>query len=301
MKRFLVTKGPAEGATAAAAAKKQKQAASANLARPSSLLAPAGQSAPQQRQQQQHPAATGQQHEQQHLPSSLKHNAVTGLGAGAHVGYWPRYLTQASKRLLPTLLAEVPWEQRNVNIFNRSVPQPRLVCYMADDGLQYTYSGLTLQPHPFPAAVREVKAAVEQLAGCSFNSCLLNHYRNGDDNISWHSDNEPLYGKQPVIASVSFGDTRDFVLRHIIHRTHKIAVPLASGDVLIMSGTTQQYWQHCVPKRKKVLGPRINLTFRNIMRPERCAAQQQHHRQQHLHQQQQEQQQQQQQPADEEQ
>jgi alkylated DNA repair dioxygenase AlkB len=73
-------------------------------------------------------------------------------------------------------------------------------------------------PLLFAAAVHEVKAAVEQLAGCSFNSCLLNHYRSGDDNISWHSDNEPLYGQQPVIASVSFGDTRDFVLRHNIHR-----------------------------------------------------------------------------------
>lgn len=68
------------------------------------------------------------------------------------------------------------------------------------------------------AAVLEVKAAVEQLAGCAFNSCLLNHYRSGDDHMSWHSDNEPLYGQQPVIASVSFGDTRDFVLRHNIHR-----------------------------------------------------------------------------------
>ncbi|WIA08695.1 hypothetical protein OEZ85_008120 [Tetradesmus obliquus] len=139
---------------------------------------------------------------------------------------------------------------------------------MADDGLQYTYSGLTLQPHPWSAAVLEVKAAVEQLAGCAFNSCLLNHYRSGEDHMSWHSDNEPLYGQQPVIASVSFGDTRDFVLRHNIHRTHRLTVPLASGDVLTMSGTTQQHWQHCVPKRRKVLGPRINLTFRNIIRPE---------------------------------
>jgi alkylated DNA repair dioxygenase AlkB len=81
----------------------------------------------------------------------LKHNAVTDLGASARIGYWPRHLTHSAKRLLPTLLAEVPWEQRSVNIFNRNVPQPRLICYMADDGLQYTYSGLTLQPQPWSA------------------------------------------------------------------------------------------------------------------------------------------------------
>lgn len=276
MKRFLVTKAPAEGATAAAAAKKkQKLAAPPEADRPTRPASAINPTAHQQGQQQQCSAKPAKQQEQQHLPSSLKHSAVTKLGAGACIGYWPRHLSHASKRLLPMLLAGVPWQQRSVTIFNRSVPQPRLICYMADDGLQYTYSGLTLQPHPWSAAVLEVKAAVEQLAGCAFNSCLLNHYRSGDDHMSWHSDNEPLYGQQPVIASVSFGDTRDFVLRHNIHRTHKVKVPLASGDVLVMSGTTQQHWQHCVPKRSKVLGPRINLTFRTIIRPEGPGAQQQ--------------------------
>jgi hypothetical protein len=151
MKRYLVTKGPTEGATTAAAAKKQKLAVPATTAQRSAPEAPASSSPSRHRQQQQHPAKTAQLGQQQHLPTSLKHSAVTDLGAGASVGYWPRHLIHAAKRLLPTLLAEVPWEQRNVNIFNRSVPQPRLVCYMADDGLQYTYSGLMLQPHPWSA------------------------------------------------------------------------------------------------------------------------------------------------------
>jgi hypothetical protein len=149
MKRFLVTKAPADGATTAAAAKKKHKLATLpetdQSQRPASIIK---RSLHQQGQQ---TAKTAQQQEQQHLPSSLQHNAVTDLGAGARVGYWPRHLSHASKRLLPTLLADVPWEQRSVNIFNRSVPQPRLICYMADDGLQYTYSGLTLQPHPWSA------------------------------------------------------------------------------------------------------------------------------------------------------
>jgi hypothetical protein len=163
MKRFLFTKAPAEGATTASAAKKSKLAAAFELTQP---LQPATSSSRSAHQQGQHTQQTArkaqhqeQQQQQQQLPSSLKHNALTDLGAGSIVGYWPRYLAHASKRLLPTLLADVPWEQRSVNIFNRSVPQPRLICYMADDGLQYTYSGLTLQPHPWSAGVNCTLAA----------------------------------------------------------------------------------------------------------------------------------------------
>lgn len=161
---------------------------------------------------------TGGVSQQAQLPTTLKQNAVTDLGDGARVRYHPRHLASLSKRLLPILLSDVRWEQRSVNIFGRSVPQPRLICYMADAGLQYTYSGLSLQPQPWLPAVQEVKEAVEQLAGCTFNSCLLNYYRSGEDHLSWHADDEPLYGKEPTIASVSCGHGRDFVLRHTVHR-----------------------------------------------------------------------------------
>lgn len=122
--------------------------------------------------------------------------------------------------------------QRNVVLFGRSVPQPRLICYMADGPhLQYTYSGLTVVPQPWSPAVREVKAAVEELSGCTFNSCLLNHYRTGLDSLGWHSDDEfQVYGPEPTIASVSFGEARDFVIRHQQRKQHKISVNLAPGE-----------------------------------------------------------------------
>lgn len=122
--------------------------------------------------------------------------------------------------------------QRNVVIFGKTVPQPRLICYMADGPhLQYTYSGLTVTPQPWSAAVQEVREAVEQLCGCRFNSCLLNQYRTGQDSLSWHSDNEfHVYGREPTIASVSFGESRDFMLRHNDNRSHKIKFNLAAGE-----------------------------------------------------------------------
>eukprot|EP00775_Hariotina_reticulata_P006320 gene6320-6555_t len=174
---------------------------------------------------------------------------------------------------MTSLLREVNWEQRELSMMGRRVLQPRLICYMADaSDLQYTYSGLTVQPAPWSPAVLEIKAAVEQLAEATFNSCLLNYYRDGNDHISWHSDDEPLYGAAPTIASVSLGAARDFVLRHKEHREHKIVLNLQAGDVFIMAGTMQQHWQHSVPRRKKVLGPRISLTFRTITRPEALRA-----------------------------
>ena len=113
-----------------------------------------------------------------------------------------------------------------------------------------------------------LQARLEEETGAAFNSCLLNLYRNGRDHMSWHSDNEVLYGPQPVIGSVSFGEARDFVLRHNSDHSRRFSFSLGSGDMLTMQGTTQDHWMHAVPKRAHSLGTRVNLTFRKVVRPE---------------------------------
>lgn len=149
----------------------------------------------------------------------------------------------------------------------RRVMQPREIAYMADNGLHYTYSKTQLNPVPFPKEVMSIKQEAERLAGSAFNCCLLNQYRDGKDNLGWHSDNEALFGRNPTIASVSFGAKRDFVLRRNADHSEKWKCSLGGGDVLIMKGKTQSEWMHSIPKRSSC-GPRINLTFRYIVKPE---------------------------------
>jgi alkylated DNA repair dioxygenase AlkB len=127
----------------------------------------------------------------------------------------------------------------------------------------YTYSGLRLEPQPFTPLQREIKTAVEAASGHRFNSVLLNYYRDGADSMGMHSDDEAELGPNPAIASVSFGASRTFILRH--KRTKQtIKVDLTSGSLLLMAGPTQHHWQHGINKSARPLGPRVNLTFRYI-------------------------------------
>ncbi|RMZ52169.1 hypothetical protein APUTEX25_001559, partial [Auxenochlorella protothecoides] len=165
------------------------------------------------------------------------------------------------------LIWRLPWQQREVLIHGRRVLQPRLIVYQAaDPRLSYTYSRVKLNPEPWDAVVLAVKERVEACLGTSFNSCLLNYYRDGKDKMSWHSDNEPLYGSEPTIASVSFGAARDFILRSNEDHACKRTYSLGQGTLLVMGGSTQDHWMHAVPPRARVEEPRINLTFRQIIR-----------------------------------
>jgi alkylated DNA repair dioxygenase AlkB len=109
----------------------------------------------------------------------------------------------------------------------------------------------------------EIKRKIEPLVSINFNSVLLNLYRDGNDSISWHSDTEKELGKNPIIASVNFGETRTFQLKHM-NTGERIDLQLEHGSLLIMGGAMQHYWQHQVPKTKKIIDKRINLTFRVI-------------------------------------
>ncbi|MCG3863379.1 MULTISPECIES: alpha-ketoglutarate-dependent dioxygenase AlkB [unclassified Photobacterium] len=177
--------------------------------------------------------------------------------------YWhPQFLNlQQSEQYFKQLKNELNWQQEHITLFGKSVLQPRLQTWLGD--AVYTYSGLTMHPQPWTSAVLDLKAQCEQQAQTSFNSVLGNLYRDGEDYMGWHQDNERELGHQPVIASLSFGATRQFVFKHKITK-EKIAFQLTPGSLLIMAGETQQYWQHALPKTKRVNEARINLTFRYI-------------------------------------
>ena len=169
-----------------------------------------------------------------------------------------------SDKLLADLIANIAWEQKAINIMGKQVMQPRLIAWYGDAGKSYRYSGLTVHPLPWTPVLLDMKARVEAAANVTFNTVLLNLYRDGQDSVGWHSDDEPELGTNPVIASVSLGAARTFQFKHKQNPDLKQSVELTHGSLLLMRGTTQHYWKHQIPKTKKPLGARINLTFRVI-------------------------------------
>jgi alkylated DNA repair dioxygenase AlkB len=168
-------------------------------------------------------------------------------------------------RVLNALLTTIPWKQDKIRCYGKVHDVPRLHQWYGDPGLTYTWSGITMHPEPWIAILQEVREHAERVSGTRFNTVLLNYYRNGEDSLSWHADDEPELGKTPIIASVSLGAERDFLMRHNDwprHQDQKIR--LSHGSLLVMGGTTQSYWKHSVPRRKRVHQPRVNLTFRQV-------------------------------------
>jgi alkylated DNA repair dioxygenase AlkB len=158
----------------------------------------------------------------------------------------------------------IRWKQDQINIYGKSVPLPRLTSWYGDEGREYTYSGINSKPNHWNEGLMYLKCEIEKFCSVQFNSVLLNWYRDGEDYLNWHSDDEKELGKNPTIASVNFGETRDFVIRRKDDKTQKLVIPLKHGTLLVMSGELQHFWEHTVPKRKKVSGSRFNLTFRKI-------------------------------------
>ena len=181
----------------------------------------------------------------------------------------PRFLSKTrADAYFEWLLDAVDWEQHEIRIAGGIVASPRLSAWYGDPGASYSYSGLFLEPQPWFPVIRELKVQVEKASGWRFNSVLLNLYRDGDDSMGWHSDDEPELGERPVIASISLGATRRFRLRHKKQAVlEPVVVELEHGSLLIMKGETQRFWKHQLPKSKRVSRARINLTFRSI-----CAA-----------------------------
>jgi alkylated DNA repair dioxygenase AlkB len=184
------------------------------------------------------------------------------------LAYDPSFLgAEEAAALLERLVAELRWEQPRVRLFGREIPSPRLAVWIGDPGARYTYSGLVNEPRPWPAALVPLKGRVEAAAGGPFNAVLANLYRGGADGMGWHADDEPELGPEPVIASVSLGAVRRFVLRHRRRAHPAVSLPLASGSLLVMRGGTQRSWRHALPKTAAPVGARVNLTFRMIGPP----------------------------------
>lgn len=175
------------------------------------------------------------------------------------------YSEAQQQELFKELHAELLWRQDELKLGQRSIPIPRLQAWYGDPDASYAYSGLKLKPATWTKVLLDIKSDCEQIAGQPFNSVLANLYRDGNDSVSWHADDEKELGKYPVIASVSLGETRTFQLKHKKNKslpTQKIDLP--GGSLLIMRGETQHFWKHQIAKTKIPKGPRINLTFRLI-------------------------------------
>jgi len=181
----------------------------------------------------------------------------------ADVVLYPAFFSASSAdRLLHELRDTTAWRQETMKLYGKNFEIPRLTAWYGDDGTSYVYSGIMNVPLPWTPALLEVKRAVEIPSGVVFNSVLLNRYRTGKDSVSWHADDEPEFGEQPVIASVSFGGTRSFQLKHKKRLELKVSVDLTHGCLLIMRGGTQANWLHQIPKTAKQVEERLNLTFR---------------------------------------
>jgi len=174
-------------------------------------------------------------------------------------------LVQPHHVVMNQLIAEVPWRTEHIVVWGRTYPQPRLIAWYGDAGMNYTYSGIQLTPLPWTETLLDIKSRVEAVTRTDFNSVLLNYYRDHRDSMGLHSDDEPELGEQPILASLSLGEERIFILKHKRDKALKpVCLKLASGSLLLMKGDTQRYWKHGIDKEARPCGPRVNLTFRRI-------------------------------------
>lgn len=172
---------------------------------------------------------------------------------------------QEADRLYKDLAEKITWQQDQIKFYGKMIDLPRLTAWYGEISKGYTYSGIPMNPHPWTSDLLFIKERIEKEAGVNFSSVLLNFYRKGKDGVSWHCDDEKELGQNPVIGSVSLGETRDFQLRHLTRKDLKTkTIPLPHGSFLLMKGTTQHFWEHQIPKRDREMKPRINLTFRVI-------------------------------------
>ena len=171
-----------------------------------------------------------------------------------------------SQLYMKHLTNDINWKRERIRMWGRQIITKKRIAWYADEGKSYTYSGSTFHPDQWNELLLEIKKHVEQYIKFQFNSVLLNEYPNGKVGMGWHSDDERELGKDPIIASLSFGANRDFIFKHKIDKSiENIKIHLKSGSLLVMLGSTQHHWKHSLPKRLKVREPRINLTFRKIL------------------------------------
>ncbi len=197
--------------------------------------------------------------------------AIEDLGDGAWVAAKAPFVDDP-EGLFRVLQTSLPLRAESISMWGREVPMPRLTSFHGDPGLPYRYSGRTFEPAPFSPELDVLRGALQAATGHRFTSAVANLYRDGRDAIGWHADDEPELGPEPdnvLIASISLGAPRRFLLRKIGDPSQGREYHLGGGSLLLMGGTTQRGWQHSVPRTAKAVGPRLNLTFRIVRRVSR--------------------------------
>jgi len=180
--------------------------------------------------------------------------------------FYPNFFNkEEADMLFNKLTNETPWLQDDITIFGKKIAQPRLTCLFGNEGKPYSYSGLTMQPQLWNPTLIYIKDKVEQIVQQNFTTVLANLYRNEKDSNGWHADNEKELGRNPIIASVSFGEARKFQLKHNSISEVKINLNLNHGSLLLMKEGSQIHYKHQIPKATQAKNPRINLTFRTIL------------------------------------
>ena len=196
--------------------------------------------------------------------SLIKKEAITGYEDLEIDLYQDKRLEEKKDLWFESCLHDLDWETGFITIFGKTHQIPRLQAWYADNKVEYTYSGKKLQRHNWNNLLLEIKEKIENITSFKFNSVLANLYRDGNDSMGLHSDDEKELGKNPVIASLSLGESREIYFKHKNKKLNLI-IPQASGQLIVMHGKTQEYWKHEIKKTKKIKKPRINLTFRNII------------------------------------
>ncbi|MDN5202679.1 alpha-ketoglutarate-dependent dioxygenase AlkB [Fulvivirgaceae bacterium BMA10] len=182
------------------------------------------------------------------------------------VNYYGKILPyEKAHQYLDCLLHTIQWQHDEAVIFGKKITTKRKVAWYGNEHYQYTYSNTTKQALIWTKELSELKAIIEEKTGETFNSCLLNLYHSGEEGMAWHSDAEKDLKRHGAIASLSFGAERRFSFKHKQTKS-KVSILLGHGSLLVMKGKTQSHWLHSLPKSKTISQPRINLTFRTIVR-----------------------------------
>ena len=180
--------------------------------------------------------------------------------------FYPNFFNQEEADVLfDKLINETPWQQDDITIFGKKIAQPRLTCLFGNEGKPYSYSGLTMQPHAWNPTMMFIKEKVGKISEQNFTTVLVNLKKKKKDSNGWHADNEKELGRNPIIASVSFGEERKFQLKHISDNNVKLSLNLNHGSLLVMKEGSQIHYKHQIPKATQSKNARINLTFRTIL------------------------------------
>ena len=178
------------------------------------------------------------------------------------------FLNQSdANNLYDRCLNDISWQSSAIIMFGKKIDVPRLECWYGDLGCEYTYSGKSLKRFEFPNFLLNLRMLIEKKVNSNFNSVLANLYRDGQDSMGLHADDEKELGNEPVIASISLGENRPIIFQNKKTK-EKVTFDQPHGSLLVMQGKTQEHWKHAINKSKKIYKPRINLTFRNIITTE---------------------------------